>query len=152
MNMNALASKSLQLPLLIAGLAAILCSALAFSPLMAFIQVPVESFKRSVAPSERPEVPSAIEAPAQGLRTTRAKARCAECGVIESTREIETRNEETGAGAPNRTPAGGEAEKMPTRIYETVVRLQDGSLHVINDVNPERWRPGERVTLIDGTQ
>ena len=152
--MNALASKSLQLPLLIAGLAAILCSAVAYSPLMASIQAPVESAKPSVAPSERHEVPppSAIEVPAKALRTTRARARCAECGVIQLTREIDTRNEKTGAGAAGRTSAGGEAEEMPTRIYETVVRLQDGSIHVINDANPERWRPGERVTLIDGTQ
>ncbi len=139
--MNALASKSLQLPLLIAGLAAVLCGAVAFSPLTASSQAPVESSKHGGAPGEWPEVPppSAVEAPAQALRTTRAKARCAECGVIESTREIETRNETTEAGAPG-------------RIYEAVVRLQDGSTHVINDVNPGRWRTGERVKLIAGMQ
>ncbi len=152
--MNALASKSLQVPLLIAGLAAILCSAVAYSPLMASIQSPAESFKHGLAPSEGAEAPppSAIEAPAKALRTTRSKARCAECGVIESTREIVTHNEETDAGAVGRTSAGGQAGKMPTRFYETVVRLQDGSMHVINDANPERWRLGERVTLIGGMQ
>ncbi len=139
--MNALASKSLQLPLLIAGLAAILCGAIAFSPLTASTQASVESSEHRGAPGAWPAVqpPSAVEAPAQALRTTRAKARCAECGVIESTREIETRNETAQASAPG-------------RIYETVVRLQDGSMHVINDVNPGIWRPGERVKLIAGVQ
>ena len=139
--MNALASKSLQLPLLIAGLAAILSGAVAFPLLTASSQASDEGSEHRGAPGEWPEVPppTAIEAPAQRLRTTRARARCAECGVIESTREIETRNETTEAGAPG-------------RIYETVVRLQDGSMHVINDVNPGIWRPGERVKLIAGMQ
>ncbi len=152
--MKALASKSLRLPLWIAGLVAILCSAVAFSPLSASIQAPVESFKHGVAPGAWPEVPppSATEAPAKALRAARGKARCAECGVIQSTREIDTRNEKTDAGAAGRTSSGGEPERMPTRIYETVVRLQDGSIHVISDANPERWRPGERVTLIGGMQ
>ena len=137
--MNALASKSLQLLLLIAGLAAVLCGAVAFSPLTASSQASVESSKHTGAPGEWPEAPPPPAIEAQALRSTRAKARCAECGVIESTREIETRNETTQAGAPD-------------RIYETVVRLQDGSMHVINDVNPGIWRPGERVKLIAGMQ
>lgn len=139
--MNALASKSLQLPLMFAALAAILCGAVAFSLLTASSQASVESPGQRGAPGKWPEAqpPSAIEAQAQAPRTNRVRARCAECGVIESTREIETRSEATGAGAPG-------------RIYEAVVRLQDGSTHVINDVSPGRWRPGERVKLIAGMQ
>ncbi len=137
--MNAPTGKSLQLSLLIAGIAAMLFSAVAFSPLTASIQTSVESLVNSVAASELPgeAPPPAIETQALGLRDNRGKARCEECGVIELTREI-------------RTP--GKMEKMPTRSYQTVVRLRDGSMLAVNDMNPERWRPGERVILIGGME
>lgn len=154
--MNTLVSKTLHLPLLIAGIAAILFAAVANSPLMASIQTSVESLKNFAAPSELPGEPAspAIEAPAQEARDTRANARCAECGVIESTREIDARSENTGADARGRTAAGkqGEMDKVPAKIYETVVRLQNGSMLVINDVSPASWRPGERVKLIGGME
>ena len=61
----------------------------------------------------------------------RARSRCPECGVIVSVREIERHDDDTGS-------------------YEFTVRMADGSKRVIDDVNPARWRPGERLIVIDG--
>jgi hypothetical protein len=154
--MNTRISKSLHLPLLIAGIAAILFGAVANSPLMASIQTSVESLKNFAAPGELPGEPltPVIEASAPEVRDTRDNARCAECGVIESTREIDVRSEQTGADARGGTAERnqGEMDKVPAKIYETVVRLQNGSMLVINDVSPASWRPGERVKLIGGIE
>ena len=51
-----------------------------------------------------------------------AKPRCPECGVIVSTRN-----------------------------HEITVRMADGSSRVIEDANPARWRAGERLMVIAGT-
>ena len=59
------------------------------------------------------------------------KARCDECGVIESTREV---------AAVGKSPA----------IYEITVRLGDGLTHVLSDASQANWRPGERIKLIGG--
>ena len=51
-----------------------------------------------------------------------ARPRCPECGVIVS-----------------------------TRSNEITVRMADGSSRVIDDANPARWRTGERLMVIAGT-
>ena len=51
-----------------------------------------------------------------------ARPRCPECGVIVSTRN-----------------------------HEIIVRMADGSSRVIADANPARWRTGERLMVIAGT-
>jgi outer membrane lipoprotein SlyB len=90
-------------------------------------------------------VPATNEAP--------VKARCPECGVIVSMREIKVRDEDTGRP---RTAGGAVAgSRIETRVdltrsYEFTVRLADGSSRVFNDTNPARWRSGERVIVIDG--
>jgi hypothetical protein len=61
----------------------------------------------------------------------RAGARCPECGMIVSTREIERHGEES------------------PRSYEFVVRMADGSSRVIEDEDPGRWRTSERLIVID---
>ncbi len=62
----------------------------------------------------------------------RAGPRCPECGMIVATREIETHGEQ----AP--------------RSYEFVVRMADGSIRVIEDADPGKWRTSERLIVIDG--
>ena len=52
-----------------------------------------------------------------------ARPRCPECGVIVS-----------------------------TRGNEFTVRMADGSSRVIEDANPARWRAGERLMVIAGTE
>jgi outer membrane lipoprotein SlyB len=70
--------------------------------------------------------------------------------VIESTRKIEAPDEKTGVNASGRIAAGGETGRKPGRNYEITIRLRDGSMRVITDANPARWRHGERVTIIAG--
>jgi len=61
--------------------------------------------------------------------------KCRECGLIESIRE---------------TARQGEAILLGSAAREITVRLDDGSNRVIVDMNPARWRLGERVSVIDG--
>jgi hypothetical protein len=58
---------------------------------------------------------------------------CAECGVIESVREIDTRGDH-----------GAES----TRSYEFIIRFPDGSRRVFNEATPRTWRSGTRVRVI----
>ena len=140
--MTTQANKPLHLPKLVGGIAAILVSGIAIASLAISAQG-IDSF---VAPAGPPEATtaSAIEVP-------RARAyRCAECGVIESTREIEAPDEKTGVGASGPIAAGGEIEGKPARDYAITIRLQDGSMRVITDAHPARWRYGEQVIIIAG--
>lgn len=107
-------------PRLVAGLAAIVLGTAAVAVVVAWAPAAAED-------------PVEVFAP-EPVRA--ARARCAECGVIISKREIE---------AP-----GDEASLKSSRRYEITVRLEDGSNRVIDDVSPANWRAGERVTLIEG--
>jgi hypothetical protein len=40
----------------------------------------------------------------------------------------------------------------PSGSYAITIRLRDGSMRVITDAHPAKWRPGERVTLIAGME
>lgn len=59
---------------------------------------------------------------------------CAECGVIESVREIRTRGEQT-------------AESIAR--YESTIRFRDGSRRVLNEATPRTWRSGTAVRIMD---
>jgi hypothetical protein len=120
-------NKPLHLPLLVGGIAAILVSGIAIGSLA----ISAESFNGIVASGEPREEAAAPAIAAPGARAYS----CAECGMIESMREIEVPDESIGVNAP------GES-------YEITIRLQDGSMRVIIDANPTRWRHGDRVTVI----
>ncbi|MBI3372136.1 MAG: glycine zipper 2TM domain-containing protein [Betaproteobacteria bacterium] len=115
---------------------------------------------------------------APGVAT--AVARCAECGVIESVREIERKGEGTGLGAVGGAVVGGivghqlgggrgkdlmtvvgavggglagnqiEKNVRSARAFEITVRLDDGSTRVVIEPNPPSWRQGDRVRFING--
>jgi len=72
--------------------------------------------------------------PAGVVSDTPTRTTCAECGVIESVREIDTRGDQ-----------GAES----TRSYETTIRLRDGSRRVFIEATPRMWRSGTRVMVID---
>ena len=119
-------TKHARLPLLIAGIAAILFSTAAATstPLLEWLHHhPSAGAGTAAQASDRP-FPSTIE--------PRAAARCTECGVVESTRRV---------------AQGG---NLPA-LHEITVRLRDGSIRVSSQVNPAQWRVGERIILIDGT-
>jgi outer membrane lipoprotein SlyB len=109
-----------------------------------------------------------------------ARAVCANCGVVESTREINTRAEGSGVGAAGGAVVGGllgnqvgggngktaatvvgaiggavignqiEGKVRAVHSYETTVRLEDGSTRAIQQAEQPVWRTGDRVKLVDG--
>jgi len=142
--MNAQANKLLHLPLLAGGIAAIVISGIA---IVSLASTPGSRNERAAfaEPAQVATVPAEAAAVSRNYR-------CAECGVIQSTRKIEAQDEWAGAYAPARTAAGRRAEvgETPAQNYEITIRLQDGSLRVISDAHSAVWRPGEAVTLIAG--
>ena len=109
-----------------------------------------------------------------------AAATCAECGVIESVREVDAKGKGSGLGAVGGGVVGGllgnqvgggrgkdvmtavgvvggalagnEVEKRvkTTKSYEVTVRLHDGSSRVISEANQPTWRTGDKVKVING--
>jgi outer membrane lipoprotein SlyB len=110
---------------------------------------------------------------------TYIKPTCNECGVIESTRQIEAQGAGTGigavggavlggvlghqvgdgrgkdvataAGAVGGAVAGNEIERRAkgNTSYDVTVRFDNGSSRVINQ-NSSSWRNGDRVRVVDG--
>lgn len=146
--MNTQANKLLHPPLSIKGMAVLLVCALAIGTLA----ISAQGFTRNRAPLEPP---AAVQAPAtQPPATEAGPHKCAECGVVVSTRNIESADERVRAKAPGRVAAGSRAltERKAVRNYEITIRLQDGSTHVITDANAANWRHGERVIIIAGAE
>jgi hypothetical protein len=142
--MNTQANNPLHLPLLAGGIAAILVSGIAIGSLA----ISAQGFNGSVPTAEPPAAAMTTDIAAPDARVYR----CAECGVIVSTRAIEAPDEKTGVIAPGRIAAGnrGKIKGKPVRNYEITVRLRDGSMRVVTDANPARWRHGEKVIIIAG--
>lgn len=83
---------------------------------------------------ERPDVAAAVvPALAAGESSSRARARCATCGIVETIRRIEAAGE-LAAG------------------YEFTVRLRDGSTRVSSDASQAKWRIGDSIMLIGGAK
>ncbi|MHB8471649.1 MAG: outer membrane lipoprotein [Gammaproteobacteria bacterium] len=108
------------------------------------------------------------------------QARCANCGVIASIREINVpastsgiglvggavvggllgnqvggghgRDAATVVGAVGGAMAGNEIEKRrnTNTEYEITVRYDDGSTRRFHETSPPAWRPGDRVRVVDG--
>jgi hypothetical protein len=141
------ANKFLRLPLLVGAIAAVVASGIAIA---ALANAP-RSLNGGTASAEAMQVAAVPASAAAGTRGNR----CAECGVVESKRRLETSDEGAGAyAAPVRTAAGrrGELAQKPAQSYEITIRMGDGSMRVITDAYPARWRLGERVTVIAGLQ
>jgi hypothetical protein len=77
---------------------------------------------------EKGDMASAGEVSDTPSRTT-----CAECGVIESVREIDMRSEQAAAS---------------TRSYEVTIRFRDGSTRVLTEATPRMWRSGTAVKVM----
>lgn len=97
---------------------------------------------------------SAIEnvVAAGGSATTQPKGevpvilKCAECGVVESVRAVPTVGNAGSMMAADYDKALGKS----TASYQVTVRMRDGSRRVFVDANTANWRPGERMTIIEG--
>ena len=107
----------------------------------------------SVAQIEDAKSGATIDAGTQPLKgiARRKQLKCAECGLIESIREVET-GPETASSIPTGGPVVENRNRTPVRSAgrQITIRLQDGSSRVIIDANPGRLRLGERVNVIDG--
>ena len=132
------------------------------------------------ASTAKPAAPKTQTPPVQVANNAPVKARCAECGVIESVREVQHQGQSTllgtvggavvggllgnqvgsgrgktaatVAGAVGGTIAGNEIEKRvkSTKSYEITVRFEDGSSRVISAASAPTWRTGDRVKVVDG--
>ena len=148
------------------------------------------SASRAAQPAQRPAVQAprpAVQAPRAPVQlasapaqSAPAPARCAECGVIESSREISTKSSGSGLGAVGGAVVGGilghqvgggrgqdvatvvgavggavagnEIEKRAkaNKTSEVTVRMEDGSSRVIQQASASTWRNGDRVRVVDG--
>ena len=145
---------------------------------------PASAAKPALAKPVAPKPQSTVEhskAPVHVAAAPVALAKCIDCGVIESTREVDTKGEGSGIGAVGGAVVGGvlghqvgggrgkdvatvigavggvvagnEIEKRmkTTKSYDVTVRLDDGSTRVIHEAAVPTWRAGDRVRIVDGT-
>lgn len=127
---------------LITGIAVILFSTAGFARIVGWGPNSAGASGEGLAPDQMPAVQTMSEAG--------ANARCAECGMFVSMREVAS--EDTVSGAAGRAMAGNRDEigVKTTRSYEITIRMADGSTRVIEAANPARWRRGERLIVIAG--
>jgi outer membrane lipoprotein SlyB len=194
-NMQEQANKSLHPLIWIAGIAVILFSVAGIAAIMGWIPASKgmsdnAALAKIDKPAENIEKPAAATvdtAPSKNHTAlqrvadgTPAQAKCVECGVIESVREVNQRGESSGVGVVGGAVVGGllgnqiggghgnqaatvlgalggavvgneiEHRAKSTKIYEITVRFEDGSTSVIKEANPAGWRPGDRVKVING--
>jgi hypothetical protein len=140
--MNTKVGKFLNLTLLAGAIAAITVSGIAIGSLA----ISAKGANAMRAPGEPLAAVHASAQPGAGAH------KCGDCGVIESAREIEAPEDKSGVSAPGRlavcTRVGNGAKHVWG--HEITIRLRDGSMRVITDAKPARWRRGERVTIIAG--
>ncbi len=188
--MEAHAAKSTNPVLIIAAIALILFSAVGIGAIMGWIPTSIGSDAgpqtadtpaKAAAPASVPQKQRAATAKATPApERSASKATCAECGVIESVREVDTKGKTSGlggvggavvggllgsqvgggrgkdvmtvAGAVGGAVAGNEIEKRvkSTKSYQITVRLDDGSTREFTESPPPTWRAGDKVRIVDG--
>ncbi len=109
----------------------------------------------SVTASDKLAVNAVIEAaidPAAEEDIASGMVKCAECGIVVSTREIIPilRNNDSGAGGGVKRARLKETALKSIGNYEVTVRMKDGASHQFIVANSANWRPGERVIFIEG--
>ena len=163
----------------IAGIAVILFSIVGIAAIMGWIPSSVGNSGDKAA-SSSPAGVKAQTAQKHVTNKTRSKATCAECGVVQSLREIAQpgdggaigiiggavvggllgnqsgagrgKDVATVAGAVGGAVAGNEIQKRvdTTKRYEIAVRFEDGSSRVFTETNQTAWRAGDRVKVVNG--
>ena len=178
----------------VAGIAIILFCAAGIAAIMGWIpdsmsqqgDIPVppnadKTLATDVKPAEQPVTERPHRKHVQSQAALPAQVRCDSCGVVESTREIDTKGQGSGlgvvggavvggilghqvgggrgkdlatiAGAIGGGYAGNEVEKSSksTRSFEVTVRMDDGSSRIVPFANQPTWQPGDHVQIVDGT-
>jgi outer membrane lipoprotein SlyB len=171
-------TKSLHPLMWIAGIVLIVFSVAGTAAFMGWI--PGSAGKPADAPlAAKLEKPRAAERARPAARVPVAVV-CAECGVVQSVREIETKGEGSGVGAVGGAVAGGvlgsqvghgDGRKLATVVgvvggavlgneierrarsvkrYEVTVRMESGTIRVITEDLQPAWRAGDKVRIVDG--
>jgi len=194
MENNARSGKPLHPLAWIAGIAVILFSAVGVGAMMGWIPTSMGTPADTVAgadakttptkpqgapalqPRPRPPERVASNAPVKAA----AQVRCAECGVIASVQEIDTKGKGTGIGAVGGAVVGGllgnqvgggrgqdvmtvvgavggavagnEVEKhvKSTKSYTITVRFDDGTTRTFNQTTAPNWNTGDKVKVVNG--
>ena len=182
METQAQASKSLHPLTWVAGVALILFSAVGIGAFMGWIPTSMgkPGDNAALTPLDKPKANPAKAAPAKTPAVPLAAVKCAECGVIQSVREIDAKGEGSGLGAVGGAVVGGvlgsqvgggdgkkvmtllgavggavagnEIEKRvkSTKSYEITVRFDDGTNRAFTEANAPSWRNGDKVKVING--
>ena len=139
-------------------------------PALAKVDKPKTSANAKVHPAPAQAAPAPVA----------VAARCAECGVIQSVREIDAKGQGSGVGAAGGAVVGGvlgnqvghgdgrtiatvigavggavagnEIEKRvkTSKSYEITVRFDDGSSRVFTEASAPSWRSGDKVKVVNG--
>ena len=139
----------------------------------------VASTPATAAKAPAPKSSNNAAAPTRLASNTPSRSVCADCGIIESSREITEKGTGSGvggvggavvggvlghqvgggrgkdlatvAGAIGGAFAGNEIEKRvkSTTSYEVTVRFEGGATRTFNEDTP-KWRVGDRVRVVDG--
>ena len=141
--MKALLNKISSARLAIAGLALIVLAGIGLAAVTAGANSSSE-----LADAGRPLDETSVPAQAE----SRVRVKCDECGIVESLREIKPAGEASHPVASGRGVklALNDAAATSNKRYEVTVRMRDGASRVFEESSPANWRPGERVTFIDG--
>jgi hypothetical protein len=140
MNKRTQVDQSPNLPIWIATVATTLLCAAGIAAFMAWLPTATgnpnddDTLTERLPMSGQPASAKGEMASAGAASDTLTRATCAGCGVIESVREIDTRDEQAAES---------------TRGYEVTIRLQDGSMRVFNEATPRTWRSGTRIMVIN---
>jgi len=106
--------------------------------------------------------PAAIEFLGATLGPSKsAGVACNSCGVVEDVREVsrlapkQVGSTVTGGGVASvavflHVLGGSGMARDPQAVYEIGVRLQDGSLRVLQSSAPPKWKRGDRVKIVTG--
>lgn len=172
----------------IVGIALILFSAVGVGAMMGWIPTSMGNTDDTVAnttkkPTTSP-APQAAQArpraPVQVANNAPVSTRCAECGVIASVQEIDTKGKGTGLGAVGGAVVGGllgnqvgggrgqdvmtvvgavggavagnEVEKRvkSTKSYTITVRFDDGTTRAFSQTTAPAWNTGDKVKIVNG--
>ena len=190
MNTTVQDAKSPHLLIWVASIAVILFSGMGIAAIMGWIPTsmgrsvdgaavtaPDKRSTNSLAPvAQLPRAnPATRIAPSQVAERAPARAQCADCGVVESTREVSAKGTGSGVGAVGGAVVGGllgnqvgsgrdriaavggavagnEVEKRvkATKSREVTVRLDDGSSRIVNEGSSSPWHTGDRVKIVSG--
>jgi outer membrane lipoprotein SlyB len=185
------ATKSLHPLTWAAGIALIVFSVVGVGAFMGWIPTSLGGADDTAVPSTQAAnaaAPAPAPAQAQGRERiatrdrapARTAARCSDCGVVQSVREVDVKGQGSGLGAVGGAVVGGvlgnqvgggrgkevmtvvgavggavagnEVEKRvkSTKSYQTTVRFDDGTSRAISEPNAPSWRAGDKVRVVNG--